>query len=193
MVNAAELKAGMAVRIEGQIYKVLEVECKAGTAKLDGVVKSKLRNVSSGRMWEPHFRLQERVEELEIERRSMEFLFGEEDNCTFMDPNNYEQLEVATGLVGAGAAFLQSGAMVPLEFFEGRVIGVMLPDIAEARISSTLPATHAQQDSAWKEASLENGLSIRVPLFIAPGEMVRVDTRTIRYAGRAKTEHRRIA
>ena len=74
MVIAAELKAGMVIRVEGEIYKILEVESKAGAAKLGGVVKAKLSNLKSHRMWEPHFRPQERLEEIELERHIMEFL-----------------------------------------------------------------------------------------------------------------------
>src|SRR5262249_56914372 len=87
MVSASELKQGMALRIQGQVYKVLEVEAKGGTAKLGGVVKTKLSNVATGRMWEPHFRPQERMEDLEVERYTMEFLFTNADTCTFMNPD----------------------------------------------------------------------------------------------------------
>jgi elongation factor P len=83
--------------------------------------------------------------------------------------------------------------VLPLEFFEGKPISAVLPDIVEARVVHTAPPTHSQQDSAWKEATLENGISIRVPLFIAPDEWVRVDLRTGRYLERAHGDRRRIA
>jgi elongation factor P len=193
MVNAAELKAGRVIRIEGQIYKVLEVESKAGTAKLGGVVKTKLSNVASGRLWEPHFRPLERLEDLELERRSMEFLFGDADSCTFMDPESFEQLEIPNAILGPTTKFLESGVHLPVEFFEGRPISVVFPDIVEARVASTAPPAHAQQDSAWKEATLENGVRIRVPLFIGPGEVVRLDLATHHYVERAKAERKRTA
>jgi len=88
MVIASELKEGMVIRIEGQIYEVLEAESKAGAAKLSGVVKTKLRNVTSGRMWEPHFRPDERLEDLELEQQTLEFLFSDADSCTFMNPES---------------------------------------------------------------------------------------------------------
>jgi elongation factor P len=190
MVIATELRAGMAVRIEGQVYKVLEVESKAGAAKLGGVVKAKLSNVTSGRMWEPHFRPQERLDNLEVDRRNMEFLYTDEDNCTFMDPQSFEQVEVPLALVGSAEKFLQPGVQLPVEFFEGRPISIVFPDVLESRVSDTSPAMHAQQDSTWKEATLENGVVIRVPLFIGPGELVRVDVRTLRYLERAKSERK---
>jgi len=193
MVTASELAKGMVVRVEGQVYRVLEVESKAAAAKLGGVVKAELSNVSTGRLWEARFRPQERLEDLPVERRNMQFLFREGDTSTFMDPNTFEQVEVPGEIVGLAANFLQSGTSVPLEFFEGKPISAVLPEIVEARIVHTAPPTHAQQDSAWKEATLENGISIRVPLFIAPQERVRVDLRTGRYLERVHGDRKRIA
>jgi elongation factor P len=193
MVIASELKEGMAIRIEGQIYKVLEVESKAGAAKLTGVVKTKLRNVASGRMWEPHFRPDERLEDLDLEQQTLEFLFSDADSCTFMNPENFEQIVVPRAIVGPGEPFLQSGMQLPVEFFEGRPISAVFPDVVEARVATTAPPAHSQRDSTWKEATLENGLRIRVPLFIAPGEMVRVEVKTGRYVERARVDHKRSA
>jgi elongation factor P len=183
----------MVIRLEGQIYRVLEVESKAGAAKLGGVVKLKLTNVRSGRLSEPHLRPLERVEELQVERQPLEFLFRQGDTCTFMNPNTYEQIEVAREILGPAEQFLQPGMAVPMEFFEGTPIHAVLPDFMEARIADTAPPARSQQDSAWKEATLDNGLVIHVPLFIAPGETVRVDLRTLRYMERAHAERKRTA
>lgn len=193
MVIASELHEGMVIRIEGQIYKVLEVESKAGAAKMGGVVKTKLINVRSGRMWEPHFRPQERLEELQLERRMMEFLYADGDTCTFMRPDTFEQAEVPSAILGAAKAFLEPGMELSVEFFEGEPISAVFPEVAEARVARTAPPSHSQQDSAWKEAILENGLVVRVPLFIAPGETVRVDVKTGRYVERARSERKRSA
>ena len=193
MVIASELKPGMFIRIEREIYKVLEAESKAGSAKLGGVVKTKLCNVTSGRMWEPHFRLQEQLEDLEVGRRVMEFLFADEDTCTFMDPNTFEQVAVQHTILGSEAAFLQSGMEFPVEFFEGQALSVVFPEVVDARVASTAPPTHSQQDSAWKDAILDNGFRIRVPLFIAEGEIVRVAVQDCRYVERARLERRRAA
>jgi len=118
MVIASELKEGMVIRIEGQIYEVLEAESKAGAAKLSGVVKTKLRNVTSGRMWEPHFRPEERLEDLELEQQTLEFLFSDADSCTFMSPENFEQIEVPRVILGATEQFLQPGMQL---LFVGRL------------------------------------------------------------------------
>lgn len=193
MVIASDLQAGMAVRIEGQVYKVLEVESKAGAAKMGGVVKTKVVNVRSGNLWEPHFRLLEKLEDLELERHMMEFLYAQGGTCTFMRPDTYEQVEITGAILGPGEKFLQPGMELPVEFFEGEPISVVFPEVAEARVAATAPPSHSQQDSAWKDATLENGLSIKVPLFIASGELVRVEVRAGRYIERVRTERKRSA
>ena len=193
MVIASELKEGTVIRIDRRIYRVLEVESKAGAAKLGGVVKTKLSDVRSGRMWEPHFRPQERLEELELDCHMMEFLFAEGDSCIFMRPDTFEQIEIPGAVLGPAAQFLQPGMELPVEFFAEQPISVVFPATAEARVQRTAPPTHSQQDSAWKEATLENGLSIQVPLFIAPGEVVRVEVKTGRYVERAHAERKRSA
>ena len=193
MATASALTDGMVIRVEGQVYRVLRVESKAAAAKLGGVVKAELSNVVTGRLWEARFRPQEHVEELQVERRNMEFLFREGETSTFMDPGTFEQVEVPSELLGVAVSFLQSGTTVPLEFFEGKLIRAVLPEIVEARVVHTSAPAHSQQDAAWKEATLENGITIRVPLFIAPDEWVRVDLRTGHYLERVHTDRKRIA
>jgi len=193
MVIASELKERMFIRVEGQIYEVLSAESKAGAAKLSGVVKTKLRNVSSGRMWEPHFRPDERLENLEPQQQTLAFLFSDADACTFMNPENFEQIEVPRAILGTAEQFLQPGMQLPLQFFEGLPISAVFPDVMDARVATTAPPAHSQQDSTWKEATLDNGLHIRVPLFIAPGELVRVEVKTGRYVERARGERKRSA
>ncbi len=191
MIIASQLRAGMAVRIEGPVYKVLEVDVKAGAGQMGGVVKTKLRNAESGRLWEPHFRPDVRVEELPVERQTMEFLYRDDDNCCFMNPVNFEQVEVPRPALGPGERFLQEGTKVPVEFFDGRPISLVLPDVVELHIAETAPPIHAGNDSTWKDAVLENGMKLQVPLFIAPGELVRVDVQTGRYLERIRLERKK--
>ncbi len=193
MVLATELEKGMVVRVEGEVFRVLEVESKHAVAKLGGMVKADLMNLKTGNLREARFRPQERVESFPVERVNMEFLFRDGDACTFMNPDTYEQVEVPGAVIGPAAIFLQSGSVLPVEFFEGQAISAVVPDILEAKVEDTAPPVHAQQDSAWKEATLENGVLIRVPLFIAPGDSVRVEVRTGRYVERGHIERKRSA
>jgi len=191
MLIATDLKEGMAIRLEGQIYKVLEAESKAGTAKLGGVVKTKLSSVPSGHIWEPHLRPQERIQEVPLERRLMEYVFSSADACTFMNLDTFEQIEVSKTVVGPGEVFLQSGMQVPLEFFEGQPLAVIFPETVELHVKNTAAPAHAQQETAWKDAKLENGLTVQVPMFVGPGEVVRVEVKTGRYVERVRAERKR--
>ncbi len=188
---AADLKFGMAVRVEGQVYQVLEAGFKAGAGQASGIVKAKLRNVATGRLWETHFRPEVRVELLELERQTMEFLYSDEANCTFMHPETFEQIEVPRATVGPAEKFLQPGMRLPVEFFDGRPISVVFPAVVELRVADTAPAVHSQQDNTWKEATLENGVKVMVPLFIDRDEMVRVDVQAGRYLERVRVERKR--
>jgi elongation factor P len=181
----------MVIRSEGQVYKVLDVEAKAGAAKMGGVVKASLSNLHSARMLEQHFRPQERLEDLELKRHNMEFLYSGEGGVTFMNPVTFEQVEIAREMIGAAEKFLTPEMELPVEFFEGKPVSVVLPQIVEARVDATAPPIHAQQDGAFKEATLDNGVQIRVPLFIAPGETVRVEVKTARYVDRVRSEKKK--
>lgn len=191
MIPAAELKAGMAIRIEGQIYKVLASEFKATGGQAGGIVKTKLRSVSTGRVAEPHFRPDERLENLELARQTMEFLYSDSENCYFMNPGTFEQVEISRAALGPAEKFLKPEMKLPVEFFESRPVSVVFPPIIEVRVRETAPPVHSQQDNTWKEATLENGLQIMVPLFIAPDEVLRVEVETGRYLERVRAERKR--
>src|ERR1700757_3162230 len=191
MVIASDLRQGMALRIEKQVYKVLEVEVKAGAAKMGGTVRALLSNVCSGRLWDQHFRPQERLEDVELEKRKAEFLYSDGDSCIFQRLDSFEQIEFPAAGLGLAGKLLQPGTEVQAEFFEGELITVVLPDAVEARVVSTAPPQRSQQDSGRKEATLDNGLTVQVPLFVGPGELVSVDLKTGRYLERIRTQHKK--
>lgn len=188
MVTASELKERMALRIDKQIYRVMEVESRAGAARMGGSVRAKLCNVRSGRVWDQHFRPTERLENLELERRRLEFLYSDGHTCTFLMLDSFEQIEVPSESLGLAEKLLQCGTEVPAEFFDGELINVVLPNTLDACVISTAPPSRSQQDSSGKEAKLENGMTIQVPLFIAPGETVSIDLRTGHYVERVRTQ-----
>jgi elongation factor P len=191
MVTASELREGVALRLGQEVYKVLEVEVKAGAAKMGGTVRAKLSNLHTGRLREEHFRPLERLEDVELEKRKLEFLYSDGANCIFQRLDSFEQVEFPAASLGLAEKFLEPGAEVPAEFFEGEPVSVVLPDTVEARVMSTAPPARSQQDSSRKEATLENGLVIQVPLFVAPGELVSVGLRTGRYVERLRTQHKK--
>jgi elongation factor P len=191
MITASQLKPGMALRLDGRIYKVLEAEFKAGAGQLGGVVKTKLRNVATGHISEPHIRPGDRMEDLDLERQVMEFLYHDADHCAFMNPQTFEQVEIPRANLGPAERFLREGMKVPVEFFEGQAISMDFPAVAEARVADTAPAVHSQQDNTWKEATLDTGVQIQVPLFVERGEIVRVEVETGRYLERVRLERKR--
>ena len=191
MIPAAELKPGMALRLEEQILKVLEAEFKAGAGQAGGVVKTKLRNVATGRLSEPHLRPDLRIEDLDLERQTMEFLYSDAENGFFMNAQSFEQVEIPLATLGPTAKFLKPEMKLPVEFFEGRPISVVFPAAVEVRIADTAPPVHSGQDNTWKEATLENGETIRVPLFIGKDEMVRVEVESVCYLERVRLERKR--
>lgn len=191
MAAASELKPGMTVRLEGQVYKVLEAEYKAGGGQAGGVVKTKLRNVATGRMGEPHFRPDERIEDLDTRRHTLEFLYRDADNAYFIHPVTFEQTEIPRAVLGPGEKYLKAEMAIPIEFFQGQPISMVFPAVVEVRVAETAPPLHSQQDNTWKEATLENGVPIMVPLFIGPDEWVRVEVETGRYLERVRAARKR--
>jgi elongation factor P len=187
MLVASQLRAGTALRLSGDVWKVLAAEYHGGGGKMGGVTHARLRNVKSGTQREWRFRADEAIEAVELEKQPMQFLFGDADTATFMNPETFEQTEIETALLGKAASFLTPEMTVPVEFCEGRPIGVTFPEIVEVRVAKTVAPVHTQgQDSVRKEATLENGVALLVPPFIAEGEWIRVDVEKGTYVERAK-------
>lgn len=190
MVIASQLRAGMAIRFEGQLYRVISAEYHPGQGKMGGSTHARLKNVSTGTQWEHSFRSDLKLEESAVERQSMEFLYADNDNCHFMDPESYEQVAVPSAVIGPSARFLTPAIRLPVEFIDGVPVSVQFPDMIEVRIADTAPPAHAHEDSTWKSARLENGVEVMVPQFIKNGDAVRLDMQTLKYAERAKSSGR---
>jgi elongation factor P len=186
MVNASQLRPGMAIRYEGQTYKVLQAEYHPGQGKMGGGTHVRLKNLSTGTLWEHSFRADLKLEDLPVARQSLDFLYTDSGQCFFMNPENYEQVEIAASLIGPQADFLQPEMRLPVEFVEEQPASVVFPEILEVRVAETAPPVHAQQDSTWKPARLENGVEIMVPQFIKSGDLIRLDVANLRYMERAK-------
>ncbi len=186
MVLASQLRAGMAVRFEGQAYKVLAAEYHPGQGKMGGTTHARLRNLATGTLWEHSFRSELKLEDAPVERQSMDFLYSDADACYFMNPESYEQVAIPASLLGEPAKFLKPEMRVPVEFVEGAPVSVLLPDILEATVADTTPPVHAQQDSTWKAARLENGAEVMVPQFVKTGDVIRLDAQNLKYVDRAK-------
>ena len=177
----------MAIRYEGQPYKVIAAEFHPGQGKMGGVTHSQLRNLATGTLWEHSFRAELKIEEMQLEKHNLEFLYADAGNCCFMDPQTYEQVEIPAAVIGEQARFLLAQMQIPVEFLEGRPVSVVFPDIIEVRIADTAPPQHQQQVSTRKPAVLENGIEIMVPQFIKTGDLIRLEVQSLKYIDRAKT------
>lgn len=186
MLLASQMRAGMALVFENQTYRVVAAEYHPGQGRMGGVTHARLQNIDTGTFREHSFRAELRLQDLTIERHTLEFLYMDGNQCCFMDPESYEQMEVARAIVGPRAAFLEAGMKLPVEFVSGRPVHVLFPDAIEVAITDTAPASHQQADSAFKPAKLSNGVEVMVPQFIKAGNLIRLDLETMKYMDRAK-------
>jgi elongation factor P len=176
----------MAIRYEGQPYRLIAAEYHPGQGRMTGQTHARLRNLSTGTLWEHSFRAELKLEEIPLERHLLEFLYGDDDQCCFMDPVTYEQTEIPRALVGPQVAFLQSGMQLMVEFCEGRAVNVAWPDTLESRVADTAPPSHQQQDTTFKPAKLENGAEVMVPQFVKIGDVIRLDLENMKYLDRVR-------
>ncbi len=186
MVQASQLRAGMAILFEGQLYKVLAAEYHPGQGKMGGVTHARLRNLNTGTLWEHSFRSELKLEDVPVEKQAMEFLYADGEACYFMNPETFEQVAVPLSLLGEQARFLKPEMRLPVEFVQERPVSVQFPDVLEVRVVDTAPPAHAQQDSTWKTARLEGDVEIMVPQFVKTGDVIRLDMQTMKYIDRAK-------
>jgi elongation factor P len=188
MVTASQLRAGMAIKFEGQRYKVVAAEYHGGQGKMGGATHTRLQNLDTRTFWEHSFRSELKIEEIALEKQALEFLYADGGQCCFMNPETYEQTEVAREFVGEPqAGLLETGMKLSVEFLEGRPVSVLFPDVLEVKIVDTAPPIHQQQDSNYKPAKLANGIEVMVPQFVKTGDAIRLDVANMKYMDRAKT------
>ncbi len=188
IASATIVSFGQLTVLEGQQYKVVAAEYHPGQGKMGGATHARLRNLATGTFWEHSFRSDLKLEDLPVERQTLEFLYADGDQCCFMQPETYEQTEISKVTVGSQAAFLAPGMKVCVEFVEGQPVGVLFPDALEVKIADTAPSMHQQQDSTFKPAKLENGIEVMVPQFVKAGDVIRLHLQTMKYMDRIKTE-----
>jgi len=178
----------MAIRYENQSYRVIVADYHPGQGKMGGSNHVRLRNLTTGTLWEHSFRAELKLDELPVERVTLEFLYADGDAFVFMNTETYEQVEVPAATIGEPARFLDAGSRVPVEFIEGRPVSVAFPDVIDARIAETAPPIHGQPDSNWKPARLENGVEVMVPPFLKTGDGIRLNLAEMRYMDRIKAK-----
>ena len=192
MVIASQLRPGVVLKIGEDLFKVTESAYHLGQGKMPGSVHTKLISVEKGAFKELRFRPEERLEDVQLENREMEFLFSDAESATFMDPKTFEQVSIPLEAIGVSHKFLKPEMMIPVEFYEGRPVSLVFPPSVELKVESTAEPVHQQQDNTYKPATLENGLEVMVPQFIKPGETVRVEVATGKYLDRVRSVTKRV-
>jgi elongation factor P len=180
-----DLKNGMTLSIDGQLWNVVEFQhVKPG--KGGAFVRTKLKNVLSGKVVDRTFNAGVKVDVANVDKREMQYLYREGDEFVFMDTHDYDQPHVPAETVGSAADYLLEGQAVTVAFNEGSALYLELPAAVELTVSQTDPGLQGDRSTGGtKPAMLETGAQIQVPLFITTGEKIRVDTRTGDYLGRA--------
>ncbi|MFL6154727.1 MAG: elongation factor P [Marmoricola sp.] len=186
MATTNDLKNGMVLNIDGQLWAVVEFQhVKPG--KGPAFVRTKLRNVESGKNVDKTFNAGTKVETANVDKRTMQYLYNDGSNYVFMDTSSYEQTEVSPEIVGDAKNFMLENQEAIVATNDGRVLYVELPASVLLEVTYTEPGVVG--DSATgrtKPATLETGHEIQVPLFINQGEKIKVDTRDSSYLGRVK-------
>ena len=186
MIQATQLRVGMAILHEGNLCRVLSI-LHLTPGNWRGMVQTKLRNLKSGNSFDYRFRSEDRVEKADLEQHEMEFLYASGEEFNFMNTDSYEQVAIQKEDLGDVVFYLTPNTKVMVEFYEHRPVGVELPITVDLKVVDTPPGMKgATASNSGKPATLETGLQVTVPQFIGIGEVIRVDTAEGKYLERAK-------
>lgn len=185
MINVNDIKNGMTLMIEGNIYQVVEfLHVKPG--KGSAFMKTKLKNMRTGGIVERTFNTNVKFEKANITRSNVQYLYNTGDTYCFMNMDTYEQLELSEAQIGDDKYYLIENCTVDLVQFEGELLGLILPDKVEFTVAETEPAVKGNTtNNALKDAYTETGLLVKVPLFIEQGEKILVTSADGKYSSRA--------
>lgn len=186
MISSNDFRPGVHILLDGDVYVIISSE-HSKVAMRHGLVKARVRNTKTGVTTERTFRGGERVPLVHLERTTMQYLYRTGDEYVMMDKATYEQLSLPGSLLGDATRFLRENMDVTVVFNENTPIEVELPNAVDLRVVETSPGFRGDTVSGGtKPATLETGAVVQVPLFVSPGEVVRVDTRTGAYLERVR-------
>lgn len=185
MLKATQLRIGMIIQHEGQLFSIFSVDHRTPGNKR-GAMATRMRNLRTGAIVEYRFRAEEFVERAILDEVEFEFLYNDADGFHFMNTQTFDQLTLhKDDVLGDAADYLIPNLMVNVEFYEGKPMSVLLPDTVDLTVVDTEPSIQKATASAvMKQAKLETGLVINVPPFVGNGDKVKVDTSEGRYIQR---------
>ena len=184
-ININDIKNGMTIIMDGNLCTIQEFQhVKPG--KGPAFVRIKLKNLRTGSTVEDTYNTNLKIQTAHIDRTEVSFLYSAGDNYTFMNNETYEQIEVPAKVLADNIKFIKEGLTINLDIYEGEIIGVTLPEKVEYEVIETEPAVKGNTtNNANKDAKIETGYTVKVPLFINQGEKILVSTKDGKYSGRA--------
>jgi len=184
-IPATQLRPGMIIKHNNDLHSVFSVEHRT-PGNLRAFIQAKLRNLRTGAMFEHRFRSPDPIEKITVDEIQMEYLYQDGDDYYFMNTENYEQLHLNKGTLGDSVDYLTPNLQIQVEFFDGKAVGIELPQTVELTIVETEPGLKsATASSVTKPAKTETGLIVQVPPFINEGVRIKVDTAEGVYLSRA--------
>jgi len=185
VIDTSDFRKGLKIEIDGEPFEIVEFQhVKPG--KGSAFVRTTIRSLLTGRVLQPTLKSGEKVGKPDIEDKEMQYLYLQGEDFYFMDTRNYEQTFLSEKVLGEAKNFLKENINVSVLFYNGKAIGVTLPNSVDLKVTKCDPGVRGDTVSgAMKPATLETGYTVNVPLFIKEGEVVRVNTQTGEVAGRA--------
>jgi elongation factor P len=186
MPSTSDFRPGLVIKYNNELWTIIEFQ-HVNPGNWRAFVRTKLKNIKSGKVIENRFRAGESIDTIRIERKEFQFLFRDSTGLVFMDKENYEQMSVPGEQVGDGAKFLKDGESVDILFNGSDITGIELPITVELKVTETVPGVRGDSANAGtKPATVETGATVNVPLFINEGDVLKIDTRTGDYIERVK-------
>ena len=185
-MKANNLRRGMIVKFEGDLWRVFDVEHQT-PGNLRARVQTKLKNLRNGAMKDYRFRSEDDIEKAHLEQKQMQFLYRDGSDFHFMDTDSYEQIHMTDEALGDAVNYLIAETSITVDLYEGNPVGIELPTTVELKILETTPEVKGATASAQrKPATLETGLVVQVPSFVKEGEVIRITTEDGQYLERVK-------
>lgn len=184
MISATDLRKGVTFELDGDLYRVMDYQ-HSYIGRGSANVRTKLRNIRTGRTLERTFSANYRFQDVRLELRQVQFLYRDGDLYYFMDTETYEQPALSVDLLGDRVDYLKDGLVLSISMHESQPLEIELPVTVDLEVIQTDPGVKGDTATgATKRATLETGLNVQVPLFVEQGDIVRVDTRTGEYLTR---------
>ncbi len=184
-IPATQMRPGMVIKHNNDLHSVFSVEHRT-PGNLRAFIQAKLRNLRTGAMFEHRFRSGDAIEKITVDEVKMEYLYNDGDDYYFMDTKNYEQTPLKHDILGDAVEYLTANLQITVEFFDGKPVGIELPQTVELTVVETEPGLKsATASSVTKPAKTETGLVVQVPPFINEGDKIKVDTSEGAYLSRA--------